>query len=366
MHKLAIYPFSPVSIPLCEFFSVFRPEYKVTDLVSPVGLGLAEHDAGHATNRSNLGITVHGDINKAIDECDALLVPFGDLKNDPAFRDAFAVMNNATRQRKTVFCAPRLTRSQYQKLHLTESSFHYGFQEKPYRTQYSTTSRYNPSVPVVFVHNLTVEADSFEVTLSLAQRFRRDGFHVSVIGARPEYNFLGMNGSSLLLDFFYGNQRIHSVSQGIQAFHHYLRTVEISQKPDVILINIPGAAVSTQQLYYSESGVYLYLMTQIVRPDYAIVCMPYTEFTGDEFQVISKELHAKFGCGIDLVHLSNKFVHTEQAHHTGKEQTLYLPEQEVAKKAKELREENMPVYCAMTHEEREFLYQELIKKLTVD
>ena len=249
MHKLAIYPFSPVSIPLCEFFPVFRPEYKVTDLVSPVGLGLAEHDAGHATNRSNLGITVHGDINKAIDECDALLVPFGDLKNDPAFRDAFAVMNNATRQRKTVFCAPRLTRSQYQKLHLTESSFHYGFQEKP---------------------------------------------------------------------------------------------------------------------YYSESGVYLYLMTQIVRPDYAIVCMPYTEFTGDEFQVISKELHAKFGCGIDLVHLSNKFVHTEQAHHTGKEQTLYLPEQEVAKKAKELREENVPVYCAMTHEEREFLYQELIKKLTVD
>ena len=366
MHKLAVYPFTKSSFPLCEFFPIFQQEYELTDLVSPVGLGLAGHDAGHATNRSNLGITVHSDISKAIDKCDALLVPFGALKNDLAFRDAFSVMNNAAQQGKTVFCAPRLTHSQYQKLHSAGQSFHYGFQEKPYRAQYATTNRYTPSVPVVFVHNLTVEADSLEVTLSLAQRFRRDGFRVSVIGARPEYNFFVFIVLYFLLDFFYGNQRLRSITQGIQAFHHYLRTVEISQKPDVILINIPGAAVSTQQLYYNESGVYLYLMTQIVRPDYAIVCAPYTEFAGDSFQVISNELHAKFGCGIDLVHLSNKFVHVEQTRHTGKEQTFYIPEQEAVQKALELRTENMPVYCALKHEERELLYQGLLKKLTVD
>ena len=107
-------------------------------------------------------------------------------------------------------------------------------------------------------------------------------------------------------------------------------------------------------------------MTQIVRPDYAIVCMPYTEFAGDSFQVISKELHAKFGCGIDLVHLSNKFVHVEQTRHTGKEQTFYIPEQEAVQKALELRTRNMPVYCALKQEERELLYQGLLKKLTID
>lgn len=88
-----------------------------------------------------------------------------------------------------------------QKLKHVASSLHYGFHEKSYRAEYRTTNIYKPSVPVVFVHNLTLEADSFEVTLSLTQRFRRDGVRVSVIGARPEYNFLGMNGSSLLLNF---------------------------------------------------------------------------------------------------------------------------------------------------------------------
>ena len=364
MHKLVIYPYSPSCFPLCKFFPIFQSRYETIDLVSPVGLGFVGHDAGFAVNRPDLGIVVHGDISKALDEADALLVPFGDLKNDPVFYDSFNVMCQAAKQGKTIFCAPRLTHSQYKKLNLVASSLHYGFHEKSYRAEYITTNMYKPSVPVVFVHNLTLEADSFEVTLALAQRFRRDGVRVSVIGARPEYNFLGMNGSSLLMNFFYGNQRIDSVPQCIKAFHHYLRTIELNQHPDVILINIPGAAISTQNYYYSETGVYLYLMSQIVRPDYAVVCMPYADLTVNAFQTIHKELKAKFGCGLDLVHYSNRVLHAEQARHTEKEQTLYLPEQEIIQKTKTLRETGLPLYSVLMEEEKELLYQGLLNKLT--
>lgn len=364
MHKLVIYPYSPSCLPLCKFFPIFQSKYEFIDLVSPVGLSFAGHDAGFAANRSDLGIVVHGDISKALDEADELLVPFGDLKNDPVFYDAFNVMCQAAEQGKTVFCAPRLTHSQYKKLKHVASSLHYGFHEKSYRAEYRTTNIYKPSVPVVFVHNLTLEADSFEVTLSLTQRFRRDGARVSVIGARPEYNFLGMNGSSLLLNFFYGNQRIDSVPECIKAFHHYLRTIELSQHPDVILINIPGAAIPTPN-YYNETGVYLYLMSQIVRPDYAVVCMPYADLTVDAFQTLHTNLQLKFSCGMDLVHFSNKVLHVEQARHSEKEQTLYLPEQEIINKTKTLRETGLPFYSALIEEEKESLYQSLLNKLTV-
>lgn len=364
MQKLVIYPYSPSCFPLCKFFPIFQSEYEIVDLVSPLGLGLAGHDAGFAANRSNLGITVHSDINKALAETDALLVPFGDLKNDPAFHDVFNVMFQAAEQGKSVFCASKLTNSQYKKLHSVASILYYGFNENSYRAEYITTNMYKPSVPVVFVHNLTLEADSFEVTLSLAQRFRRDGFRASVIGARPEYNFLGMNGSSLLLNFFYGNQQLNSVSQCIKAFHHYLRTIELSQHPDVILINIPGAAISTQNYYYSEAGVYLYLMSQTVRPDYAVVCMPYADLTVDTFHTIDKELQVKFGCGLDLVHFSNRVLHAEQARHSEKEQTLYLSEQEISQKTRGLQEDGLPICCALTEEGKEVLYQSLLNRLT--
>ena len=365
MYKLAIYPFSQSSSPLYEFFPIFRSEYKVAHLVSPAGLGLAGHDAGYATNRSNLGTIVQDDIEDALGECDALLVPFGDLKTDPAFFDAFAVMCKAAEQGKTVFCAPKLTHNQYNTLNSIASALHYGFHEKSNRVEYVTTNMYKPGVPVVFVHNLTLEADSFEVTLSLAQRFRRDGTRVSVIGTRPEYNFLGLNGSSLLLDFFYGNQTIRSVPQCIQNFRHYLRTVELLQHPEVILINVPGAAISNQGYYYNEAGVFFYLMTRIVRPDYAVVCMPYANLTTEVFQTINKELQAKFDCGLELVHFSNKILHVEQTSLTQKEQTLYVPENEVVQKARELRKKGLPIYCALIEEEKEALYQSLLDKLTV-
>lgn len=365
MYKLAIYPFSQSSSSLYEFFPIFQPEYEVTHVVSPVGLGFAGHDASFATNRSDFGITVQNNIDQALNECDALLVPFGNLKTDPAFFDAFDVMCKAAEQGKVVFCASKLTHSQYKKLNSVASVLYYGFYEESYRAKYITTNMYKPSVPVVFVHNLTFEADSFEVTLSLAQRFRRDGVRVTVIGARPEYNFFGMNGSSLLLDFFYGNHPIHSVAQCIQNFHHYLRTIELFQHPEVILINIPGGALSTQNYYYNEAGVFAYLMSRIVRPDYAVVCMPYADLTVDVFQTINKELLSKFDCGLDLVHFSNKILHAEQTRLTEKEQTLYIPEREVVQKAKELRKIDLPIYCALVEEEKEFLYRKLLNKLMV-
>ena len=113
MYKLAIYPFTQSSFPLYEFFPIFQPEYEITHLVSPVGLGLAGHDAGFATNRSDFGIIVQDNIDQTLNECDALLVPFGDLKTDSAFFDTFDVMCKAAEQGKTIFCASKLTRNQF-------------------------------------------------------------------------------------------------------------------------------------------------------------------------------------------------------------------------------------------------------------
>ena len=40
MRKAMIYPFSARCLPLTLYFSKFQPEYSISALVSPVGLGL--------------------------------------------------------------------------------------------------------------------------------------------------------------------------------------------------------------------------------------------------------------------------------------------------------------------------------------
>ena len=363
LRRILLYPFSDQSLPLCQYFSVFSPEDQITAVVSPLGLGMDGHDAYYISNRPAQGIKVRTDLQQAIAECDALIVPFGNLKDDPIFQDAFDVMCYAAKKGKEVFCGSKLTSTQLKHLKEISKSLHYGFHEKATFYKKVVYGSYKPSVPIVFIHNLTMEADSFEVTLAIAQRFQRDGYRVSVVGARPEYNFLGMNGSSMMLDWFYGNQKLSTLPGTLQIFQHYLHSIEIDQNPDIILLNFPGAAIPIQELYPNESGVFAYIMSQTVRPDFSLVCMPFSDPTTEALQVVDKELCARFGIGLNAVHLSNRMIHAEQARHTGKEQSIYVTSQQAIQKAKGLREQSLPVFSALIEEEKEGLYRFIMNRL---
>ena len=47
MRKAMIYPFSARCLPLTLYFSKFQPEYSISALVSPVGLGLFGRSQSH-------------------------------------------------------------------------------------------------------------------------------------------------------------------------------------------------------------------------------------------------------------------------------------------------------------------------------
>ena len=53
MRKAMIYPFSARCLPLTLYFSKFQPEYSISALVSPVGLGLFGRTPFYAANRTH-------------------------------------------------------------------------------------------------------------------------------------------------------------------------------------------------------------------------------------------------------------------------------------------------------------------------
>lgn len=366
MGKILIYPFTVESFPLCEYIPVFLPNYQVSALATPPGSGVVEKDAAHISNRFPIGLIVQKDLDNALEKCDAVLVPFGDLNSDPMFYNAYEVMCKAAKNKKEIFCASRLSAAQIKYLNILDT-FHYGLKEEStylYKTVYG---EYQPSVPVVFVHNLTMEADSFEVTLSLAQRFRRDGYRVSIVGARPEYTFLGFNASALLIDFFYGNYKLSRITEGMHLFQHYLHHIESIQNPDIILLNFPGGAVSTQDIYPNERGVFTYIMTQSIRPDFSVVCITNGNISLDGFSLIDLGLKEHFGIGADAFHISNHFVHIEQARLAKKERGYYSHVQETIDQIQRIRKNSdneFPIFSAMIEEEKESLYQTLLMRLT--
>lgn len=371
MRSAIIYPFSDKSLPLYLYFSKFQPEYQITALVSPPGLGLAGHTPFHAANRSGeSAILVQSEIEMPLQQCDALIVPFGDHKNDPSFCDAIAVMRHAAELGKEIFCCLKLTNSQRKEFkdicHMSGAIWHDGFQESIDVFKQVFYGEYKVTAPVVFVHDLGIEADSFEVTLSLAYRFLQDGYKVSVVGPKPEYNILGFRGSSLLLNMLYGHEFLKNIPRYIKLLQLYMHMVEVKENPDVILFHCPGAAVPMNDLFQNDSGVYTYLVSRAIRPDFSLVCMAYSTPTEEALRVIHTELEYQFGFGIDALHLSNRALHVDTTKFTGTEQHVYLSEAKALEEVCDMRLEKhdcIPVFNALSDREQELLYSKVINTL---
>lgn len=365
MKKISIYPFTDSSLPLIEYLPIFLPDCEIVAVVSPLGLGLDGFDAAISANRTPIGITVQSDIQNAIDMSDIILVPHGSSE-DPVFQKVTEVIERTLRAGKDVWCGMSLTTKQLKELKSlcknSTSKFCYGLDESFDWKHDTFYGEYTPSVPVVLVHNLTAEADSFEVTLSLAERFQKDGYQISVIGGRPEYNFFGMHGASLFLNSFYGDEKLSEIPLLLRLYVQYFRHIEAKEHPDVILVNYPGAAMGVKGVYQNESGVLTYLLTQAIRPDYAVVCMLYHEATVSEIRILDKELESRFNIGMDCIHTSNKVLHAEQSKQRNSLQTFYLPMERALEQSSKLRKE-FPAFCALQASQKDEMYRWILDSL---
>ena len=364
MRKAMFYPFSARCLPLTFSMSKFQPEYRMSALVSPVGLGLFGRTPFYAANRTGESdLLVQCEIEVALKQCDALIVPYGDYKNDPSFYNAIDVIHCAVAMGKEIFCCLPLRKPQRKEIEnacqIYGATWHNGFQESFNIFNRISYGNYKAHVPVVFVHDLGIEADSFEITLSLTNKFIRDGYKVSTVGPNPEYNILGFHGSSLLLSMLYGYEKLRNVPQFIKKLKFYMHMIEVNENPDVILFHCPGAAVPMDQLFQNDSGVYTYLVSRAIRPDFSLVCMAYSTPSDESIRSIHTELDYQFGFGIDALHLSNCTLHVETTKFTGAEQHVFIPEESALETAYNMRlkgQNNIPIFCALNESDQEQLY----------
>ena len=365
MKRVVLYPFTSDSFPLIQYVSVYQPEYQVAEVISPLGTGLNGKDSAISVHRDNNGIIVEADTDKAVANCDVLLVPYGSRDN-PVFAQAFQTMKRVAEMGKEIWCGMQLTQPQYKQLkklcETHHSKFCYGFYEDfKWKTE-TYYGSYKPSVPIILVHNLAAEADSFEVTLSLTQRFQKDGYRVTTLGSRPEYNLLGLHGASLFLETFYGKCKLTEIPKLLQLYEQYFRFIEAIDRPDLIIVNLAGAAMPSGGLFPNESGVLTYFFTQAIRPDFSVICTFYNETTPSDFQVISQEMENRFSIGMDCIHMSNKVIHAEQSRQKNKMQTFYLHLSQSIQQAQKLNS-HIPAFCALNEQEKDHMYKHILNTL---
>lgn len=366
--KVAIYPYSDNFYAFVKHFNKYNTFLQVTELVSPTGWGINGKDAGVAYNKPEIGLKISDDIHQAIENCDILMV--AECECNETFRKI--IINDiitAIERRKEIICTMMLHEDELDIFHLKSKSLEVSFHYSPGEVHwlalkdilYIKPKRlYFPKAPVIFVGELMDGLEGFDGVLAVTDYLKSQGYKTITIGAREYCEILGI----LSLPSFI-TQTTVSDNEKIIYFNNYIKYLDENEKPDLFVIQLPGAMMKYNDQFTNGFGVTPYLMSQAVQGDYFILSVQYDNIDTKFYNMLSETFTYRFGFGIDCIFMSNKMFDRQNSIQAGKNTFLHL-QQEMLDNAisNYYYEAETPIYNIDNLKDYNIMFDQLIEVLT--
>ncbi len=308
--RLAIFPYNKQAAPLVRHGKMIR-KYGISALASLKGWGLSGKDAGFADNGPDTGIVVKPDIVDVLEECDALFIPDYDQNTD-FDRFVYPKVLAAIDAGKEIVCGAVLSEERKkdlrQRCEEKGTTFTYAGNRTagdftagmfvPENSERQKLLRIN--TPVVTVLGITHNTNKSEVQLSLMEDFIERGYKVTCISTRP---YADLFGGISLPDFLFHNEV--SEAQKIVMFNGFVKTVEETEKPDVILLGVPGGIMPVSDTITNGFGILAYEMCMAVEPDVSVLCMLYERYKREYFEHLVRSVRYRLGTEINGFVIAN-------------------------------------------------------------
>lgn len=358
--NLLVYPFDN------NFQAVLRHsgllcEYNISGLVSPNGWGLLEKDAGEAGKADEIGIKVSGNFIKELEECDTVLFVDSQLKLD-INKLVYPKMLEAIKRRKNIICALDMDSQTREELAGMASTSGVGCEfligtviwQSPVKNEI-----YNINTPVVFVVGIAERTNKFELQLALREHFLDEGYRVSQIGTKRYCELLGFHS---MPEFMYDPG--FPESDRITLFNHYVKSMEKTEKPDVIIIGLSGGTMKFNNQFTNHFGISAYEISQAVTPDAAVCSVLYEEYKPLFFESVIKSLRYKLGFEVDCFNISNYRFDWIRTDRNNEMCFTLLNSDEVTQKIKEWSGLEPPVYNILNNNHADEMCKLMLNKLS--
>lgn len=333
MVDVTLYPFSLEALPLIRHRSMLS-NFNILNVVSPKGLGLTNKDCGEVDLGETLGFNIISDLYGSLEETNGLLLV--SYEGDEQFDQLIISTIERTLQLGIkVYCFKKYSEKQLEKIRNMENSdlFIYGiyseitsfYDNSDYvlndlkwmdpRTLNQYTNNNNIildtfrnriltiNTPILVVNGISERCDKFQVQLEIRKQLKQDGYRVSQIGSRQDANIFGMYSYP---NFMFDNE--YSESQKIIGFNRMVYEIERKEKPDIIIIGIPGGTMKFSNGFTNNFGIQAYLVSNALLVDYCIHCINYIEKEVHYYQMINDTCKYRFGYSVDYFCMSNTHV----------------------------------------------------------
>ncbi len=361
--RAVLYPVSDKHIPILLYNNLYNEKYEIVSAVACHYVGEGR-DVSYLDNRDNLGMPVKLDLRQELMQADALFVP--DVGEPYLFQESLVQnMKMAAGMGKDVICNVALKEGEKDEICKAclenHCVFTYGLKQETKWKIRSTRNLQQIPIPVVWIGETAYPANETEIVFKMAARLQMDGYRVSVLGMRPECNLFGFHYNYMLAELLKGNLEGGNLSDIVFLLNLWANYIVGNEKSDILLIEVPGAALECST-YINECGIYSYIVSRAIIPDYAIGTGILSDLEFLKKNDINKIMKKRYGFCYDCFHISNKVLNNAEAVLKKQFAYMYVPLDEVRKE--------LPVKCGqascynlLDDSDFEKMYQEFLNTL---
>ena len=361
--RVLVYPYSVEFTPILRHRGLLK-DYEITGLVSPAGFALGGQDAGYADNGSSIGMIVEDSIAKQLDSFDTFMVvdsyprldfkkvirPKIDIAID-AGKDIICLAGIEKGMSDEIEKACKLRGVSYKNICNSWNSGQYGSMEVEKLVEITT--------PVIFVAGLSERTNKFEIQLALRERLLEKGYALSQIGTRPYSSLLGIHPFP---EFMYSSSI--SESNKVVLFNLFVKEMEVREKPDVIVIGIPGGLMPFNHQFTNRFGILAYEICQAVSSDAAIISVLYENVDAGFFDMISTSMKYKLGFQPDCFNVANVQLDWAGSKESDYLKYIHLNSEFVDEKKKKFQTASISVFNVLNTADADGMTEFLLDKLS--
>ncbi len=360
--KAILYPYDINSAPFLRYRN-FIEDYNIINAVSPPGFGLDGFDASYADYGANIGVKVNSNFESSLLDCDTVIftlpvVPIGfrklllpkittainSGKNISCLfdieTDIKEEISNACKENGVSFkCTP-----------ITNNGKYIGDRELQRKKLHEF------DVPIIAVFGATEMTQKFEIQLSLRKHFMDMGYKVSQVGTRHYCELFGFHSfPSFMFDSISEEDKIYM-------FNSYIKKIELSESPDIVILGIPGGILPTNDYLTNRFSILPYEISHAVQPDATVCSMMYENRSYSYYEFFASLVKQKLGFDIDCFNLSNTFIDNEKLKDEGF-YTLILKPDVVRKRILDYQGSASPIFNILDSQDSSKMASFIIEKL---
>ena len=303
-----VYPFSENTVGLLRFLEKMNSSIEIKAVASEGGLCPAGFDVSKVDNRgSEFGIRAAEYSADLLDQCEVLLVPYVEAPDAVLYEKVKSVILEALSRRKEVLCAMKIAGDDLEKIQSFGNCHDAGFTYLGTASDYLDEENqmvelpyYMPNAVIIFSGTICIRDHVCESALSIVHGLRQKGHKVSGILQSGEGELLGIHGMPSSLDYSDGIS-----PRWIKRFNNFIRAIDETEKPDAIVIELPGTLLPYDEFIVGDYGLTAFAITQAAAPDFIHVCVPYSNYSPELIEKLSSLCQSRYSHGIDSIHVSN-------------------------------------------------------------